>query len=568
MTTDYRQPSFADLGEPLSSVSFCVVDLETTGTSPEDHITEIGAVRIHGGETTGEFQTLVQPPTPIPALITALTGITSAMVASAPSIAEVLPSFLEFAKGCVLVAHNARFDVGFLKRACAVHAYDWPNPAVVDTVGLARKALLRGEVPNHKLGTLAGYFRTMTSPTHRALDDARATVDVLHALLERAGCFGVETLPDLLSFQQSATDNRQSKRAWARDLPELPGVYTFYANDIATDAHEPRRVLYVGKSTNIRSRVRSYFTASETRPRIGEMLTIADGVTATPCVTPLEAEIRELRLIAAHKPPYNRRSKFPEKQHWLKLTNEMYPRFSIVSKVLDDGARYFGPCPSRMAAEEVCQTVYETFPIRQCTTRLTARNSATACALAELKHCRRPCERGISAAEYAELVDTAYQALTVDVRPLITGAKPRLAQLVASERYEEAQILRNRVETVVKSTHRFHQVSSLAACPQIVAGYFTGRDWEIHVIRFGRLAGAALASTGEDPRKVAEQTTVIAETVLPALAPQPAASLEETTHIAAWLERPGVRLIDVNGDWHWPLHGSIPREHLARYLVG
>ncbi|MCE1174681.1 MAG: 3'-5' exoribonuclease, partial [Propionibacteriales bacterium] len=172
-STAVIQPSFEDLGRPLSQVTFCVVDLETTGSSEDDTITEVGAVKVRGGEVLGEFQTLVNPNAHIPALISVLTGITDQLVAGAPKLPQVLPGFLEFAAGTVLVAHNARFDVGFLKRACARHDYSWPNPEVVDTVALARQVLLRDEVPNVKLSTLAAHFHTATTPTHRALDDAR-----------------------------------------------------------------------------------------------------------------------------------------------------------------------------------------------------------------------------------------------------------------------------------------------------------------------------------------------------------------------------------------------------------
>jgi DNA polymerase-3 subunit epsilon len=113
------QASFDELGTPLRDVTFVVVDLETTGGSPATSaITEIGAVKVRGGEVLGEFATLVNPQTEIPPFIAVLTGITDSMVATAPTIAAVLPAFLEFARGSVLVAHNSPFDVGFLRAAC------------------------------------------------------------------------------------------------------------------------------------------------------------------------------------------------------------------------------------------------------------------------------------------------------------------------------------------------------------------------------------------------------------------------------------------------------------------
>ena len=210
------QPSFEDLGRPLAEVTFCVVDLETTGGGADDSITEFGAVKVRGGEVLGEFQTLVNPNAHIPALVAVLTGITDLMVATAPKLRQVLPSFLQFAAGSVLVAHNARFDVGFLQRACAGLGYPWPNPEVLDTVALARQILLRDEVPNVKLATLAAHFRATTTPNHRALDDARATVDVLHGLLERVGNLGAHTCEDLLEFSRRVSPERRAKRNLAK----------------------------------------------------------------------------------------------------------------------------------------------------------------------------------------------------------------------------------------------------------------------------------------------------------------------------------------------------------------
>src|SRR5450756_8196 len=129
------QPLLVEAGTHLSEVAFCVVDLETTGGAELRDPAVLGAVRVRGGEVTGELSTLVNPYTHIPAAIAVLTGITDSMVAGAPRLADVLPQFLEFAHGCVIVAHNARFDVGFLKRACAELGYPWPMPPVVDTVG-------------------------------------------------------------------------------------------------------------------------------------------------------------------------------------------------------------------------------------------------------------------------------------------------------------------------------------------------------------------------------------------------------------------------------------------------
>ncbi len=187
----------------LSRVEFAVVDLETTGWSPKvAAITEIGAVRVRGGQRLGEFASLVNPGVPVPAGIADLTGINDWMLAAAPRLAAVLPGLLDFARGCVLVAHNAPFDLGFLVAGCSDCGLAWPGFTVLDTVMLARQVMDPDEVPDCKLGTLAGFFRASTAPSHRALADARATADVLGWLIRRLAHRGIRTLNQLSAWPE------------------------------------------------------------------------------------------------------------------------------------------------------------------------------------------------------------------------------------------------------------------------------------------------------------------------------------------------------------------------------
>ena len=340
----YVQGSFDELGEPLREVTFVVVDLETTGgSSLTEAITEIGAVKVRGGEVLGEFATLVDPGRSIPPQITILTGITDSMVYDAPRIGAVLPSFLEFIRGTVLVAHNAPFDVGFLKAACARLGLPWPGPAVVDTVRLARKVLSKAEAPSVRLSALAALLGARVAPDHRALTDARATVDVLHALFERLGSLGVHSLSELQDASRDVAPERRRKRRLADQLPAAPGVYLFRGRG--------DEVLYVGTSGNLHQRVRSYFSAAETRTRIKHMVTLAERVDHVECAHALEAHIREQRLIAIHQPPYNRRSRKPGGVSWVTLTDEAFPRLSIVRNPPDRATDCLGPFTSRVDAQ-------------------------------------------------------------------------------------------------------------------------------------------------------------------------------------------------------------------------
>jgi len=195
-----------NIGETrLSETTFAVLDLETSGGSPKSGagITEIGVVKVRGGTVLGTFQSFIDPGHSLPPFITQLTGITDEMLVSAPYIDEVLPTLFEFlgtADETVLVAHNSPFDMSFLKAAALVHEYPWPDYLTVDTARLARAVLDRDEVINCKLGTLATFFNAQTSPTHRALDDAMATVDVLHGIIERLSGHQVWTFEEMRNF--------------------------------------------------------------------------------------------------------------------------------------------------------------------------------------------------------------------------------------------------------------------------------------------------------------------------------------------------------------------------------
>jgi len=192
---------------PLSEITFIVLDLETTGSSPANGcaITEIGAIAVRGGEILEEFSTFVNPQVPLPEYIINLTGITDEMLVGAPLIDQAFPDFIEFInrhKDVHLVAHNAPFDLGFLKAAAAALSHDWPKYEVIDTVKLARRVIDRSEILNYKLGTLSQFFDTKALPNHRALDDVKTTVEVLHRLIERLAGFEVFSISQLKKFMR------------------------------------------------------------------------------------------------------------------------------------------------------------------------------------------------------------------------------------------------------------------------------------------------------------------------------------------------------------------------------
>ncbi|MDO4791536.1 MAG: DEDD exonuclease domain-containing protein [Buchananella hordeovulneris] len=599
------QLSLADLDTPLAEVTFVVVDLETTGTSPtKAGITEIGAVKVRGGQVIGEFGTLVNPGVAIPPQITVLTGITTAMVVGAPRIESVLPAFFEFAgfgaRDTVFVAHNASFDAGFLRAAAAAHGYDWPAPLIVDTLALSRRAFTPGEVPNHRLASLARFFSTQVEPTHRALDDARATVDVLHGLLERLAPLGVTHLCDLSTAADRVTPRRHRKASLAAGLPHAPGVYIF--RDAADSP------LYVGVATDLARRVRSYFTAAEGRARMDEMLALASRVEAVECASGLEAQVRELRLIKELDPPYNRRSKRPTSRPWLTLTEEAHPRLKVTTVVAPERAGVsIGPFSSRSAATRAAEAMHDVLPLRRCTTVLPLHPAARAapCPLHELGRCAAPCahepaadagaagergERGEGRAQAVRghdgarehrgeneanagdgergaqpqrgAVEEAAAALGAEMDLIVAPLQARIEALSQALRYEEAGLVTTRLAAFVRGADKAQRIGPLLASAQIVAGARRpGGGWELVAVRYGRLAGVAISKPGADPRPVVSELLARAEYVPAPVKLGQAATDEESVLLANWLYSPGTRLFEVDPE----VALAFPLQAAARY---
>jgi DNA polymerase-3 subunit epsilon len=539
----------------LRDTTFVIVDLETTGgrskAGPDgsfDAITEIGAVKVRGGEVIGEFATLVDPQRSIPPQIVDITGITTAMVRNAPTISAVLPMFLDFARGAVLVAHNAGFDVSFLRAAARRCGIDWPRPPVLCTVKLARRVLSREEAPSVRLSALARLVGSATEPTHRALDDARATVDVLHALIERVGNQGVTTYGDLRSYMPDVTSAQRTKRVLAQGLPRRPGVYLFRG--------PAAEVLYIGTASDLRRRVGQYFTGSDPRGRMKEMVALAAAVDHVECAHALEAGVRELRLLAAHAPPYNRRSRFPHRWWWLVLTDEPFPRFSAVRGPRQDQA--IGPFRSRAEACDIADLIARLTGVRTCTTRIGRHGShGPACPEREVSPC--PADRGLDAERYAPAPRRAADLIDGTDNSPLSAAVGRVYELAAMARYESAARQRDLTMAAVEALWRGQRLRALAAVEELVAAAPDGRGgWQLAVVRHGRLAAAGCARRGVPPMPVVEALRSGAQVVLPQPAPLGGALVEETALLSRWLSQPGVRIVCATAGFASPLHSAGP----------
>jgi DNA polymerase-3 subunit epsilon len=552
------QRSFDDLGTALHEVTFVVIDLETTGGSAANcAITEVGAVKLKGGECLGTYQTLVDPGCAIPPEITIITGITEAMVMRAPRMESVMPSLLEFIGDGVIVGHNIRFDLSFLNAALEQQGRPRLPHRSIDTLALARR-LLRDEVPNCKLGTLADRLRLSHTPSHRALDDALATGDLLHHLLERAGSLGVTGLDDLIVLPKMAGSAQAKKLPLTDGLPREPGVYMF------VDGRG--EILYVGKAANLRSRVRSYFSTDERR-KIGQLLRETKRIDHHVCRNGLEAAVLELRLIHKHLPRFNRQGTKSSKYPYVKLTlDERFPRLSVVRAVKDDGALYIGPISSTKRAKRVIEAIESAVPVRRCAAKSTRSAARPTCAPAQIGVAACPCSGAISDDDYSLVIDDLVDTLTRDPGRLLAPLDERIEMLAASERYEEAADVRDRAEALAGALRRTRRFDLLRRAGEIRISI--GSAW----VELDRGMLVACGAEGETASLWGDELALGSPTPLPENAthlPEPRRDeADELLTIVAWLERnaANVRLDSVSGVLVEPLpripsyepHGKSP----------
>ncbi len=267
-------------------MNYAIIDIETTGLSPGyERITEV-AILIHDGKkVTDRFITLVNPEKRIPYRITELTGINNSMVARAPRFCEVARNILEITEGCIFVAHNATFDYSFIRAEYARLGYNYQRQTLC-TKRLSQK-ILPGR-RSYSLGNLCSDLKITVNNRHRAFGDAEATVKLFEHLL------AFESAPESLSLRGIRTNIPPEK---LRSLPETAGVYYFHDED--------GRIIYVGKSINIRERVLSHFT-SNASGRESEMRDQTYDVSFELCGSELISLLLESEEVKNHSPRFNR----------------------------------------------------------------------------------------------------------------------------------------------------------------------------------------------------------------------------------------------------------------------
>jgi DNA polymerase-3 subunit epsilon len=280
-----------------------------------------------------------------------------------------------------------------------------------------------------------------------------------------------------------------------------------------------------------------------------EMASLSTAVDHVECAHALEAGVRELRLLAAHAPPYNRRSKFPQRWWWVVLTDEAFPRFATVR---NPGHRTaLGPFSARADAIDTAALLARFTGVRTCTTRL-GPAAKHCCPEHEVSPC--PARQGAGVADYATAPGLATALIEGSDSTALAAMVERIGELAAANRYETAARLRDHATVAIEALWRGQRLRALATQPELVAARDDGNGgWQLAVIRYGQLAAAGTANRGVPPMPVVAALGAAAQVVLPAAGPLGGALVEETALIERWLAQPGVRIVRADAGWASPL---------------
>jgi DNA polymerase-3 subunit epsilon len=256
-------------------------------------------------------------------------------------------------------------------------------------------------------------------------------------------------------------------------------------------------VLYVGKATNLRARVRSYFS-TEDRRKVPQLLRETHAIEHRVCTGPFEAAIRELRLIQRLEPRFNRQSKSWRRYTYLKLTAERFPRLVVTRVMRPDGSHYLGPFRSSAAAHQAREAIEDAVPLRRCGARIG--KSATIadgppCVPAQLGVATCPCRAQVCEDEYAAIADTTRRALEQDPALLYGPLEARMRRLARTERFEEAALTRDRVTTLARAFRRRRSMDAIRAARRLVIDSPEGRVELVH----GRVVLAEDDASAIDP---------------------------------------------------------------------
>jgi DNA polymerase-3 subunit epsilon len=463
----------------LTDGAFVAVDIETTGGMPgRNGIIELGAARIEDGRIVGTFGELVEPGEVIPYAIQLLTGITDRMVADAPPIAAVFDRFRAFAEDAVLIAHNYRFDLGFLDYYAEVMTgLPFPRP-VLDTLALAKK--LRPDIGKYNLTLLSSLYGVETRPNHRADADARATAEVFLGMVPELTAAGMRTVGETARYcRMGGQQSLAHKLVITTGLPDVPGVYLL--------RNARGKVIYVGRAKNLRLRLRSYFyvNSEASGPRLGDETVSVQHV---PCHSALDSILLQSRLINRYKPVHNVTSQRGDVASLIYVdTSVRFPALRVSEHPRSRGLS-FGPFVNRWAVESLVEQLREVYGLRRCSARITKRAAEIACAFRERGECPSPCVGGIDPDEYQRRLTEALSVFDRSSGALRDETAHRLEEAQRLGRHEDAIHYRDALRALDRALSSLDTVREASGRFGSVIMEVDDGAAALHLIRYGYLA--------------------------------------------------------------------------------
>jgi DNA polymerase-3 subunit epsilon len=514
----------------LDEAPYVVFDLETTGSSATKGgaITELGALKLVGGEVVDEFSTLVNPGRRIEPFVVRLTGITDRMVEGAPPISEVMPRFERFVEGAVLVGHNVHFDCSFVTAARG--GFPLTNP-VLDTLKLAR-SLVPG-LKRYRLSSLASDFGVRQVPNHRALSDAAATAGVFLKLVKLLGAAGVRGVSEAAALKGGRSGSgggriKPQKQHLAEGVPDTPGVYYF--------VDKGGTVLYVGKAKNLKARVRTYFNGGDGRRKVGRLVEEVAEVRVKETGSELRALILEAREIKRLLPRYNSAGRDEGASWFIRLDpGERYPvPRRVPANAPEEGMIHLGPYRSAGSLDVCVEALGRVFPLRRCD----GNPGDGVCFYGQMGRCA-PCA-GMGEEEYhRRVVDEVVALLRGE------GGEEHLAALIkererlaAALEFEAAARLRDLVAGIERVRLARSVVSADGVQAVVVPSTEPGVV-EVFVLSGGRLVAHQGFETGDGAGLSAFAGEVLAQQE-PGPRPNGTSASDEARVVAAYVRRRSV----------------------------
>ncbi len=439
----------------INDASFVVIDVETTGQSAQyGRITEIGMVKVIDGEVVDEYSTLINPEQFIPKFITEMTGISNEMVAMAPKFSEVKSRIQSFLGDGVFVAHNVSFDYNFVNTSFVREGLKPIFNETLCTVRVARRLL--PTTKSKSLESLINYYGIKVKERHRALDDAKATAQILVTFLETLeNKYEIETLSDVIAFQyknvfklKKPPKNFLALKDTLEDIPEKPGVYFMY--------NKYNTLIYIGKSKNLKERVDSYFYHNTGHtPKVFEMVRYVQSIKYETTGSELSALLLESELIKKNKPMYNSVSKRYRKYPFLKINiTDKYPVLSWDYNITDDGSAYYGPFTNREHIEIFLDTLNKLFKLRECNDVNFCKKKN--CMYSDINRCLAPCVTNDETA-YREEISKVISFLNGKMNGILTRFTESMNEKAENLQFEEAAEIRDKIALIDKfiSKHQY-----------------------------------------------------------------------------------------------------------------